>query len=58
VLFITYGRDPAIEVFVDGGENADGVRVSPLAVLTDLSFAVKEIDATRACVSFDDVEGG
>jgi hypothetical protein len=49
-IFITYGRDPAIEVIVNSET------VSDRAALTDLASAVKLIPATRSCVSLEDVE--
>ncbi len=44
-IFTTYGRDPAIEVVIDGN------RASGLATLTDLTFAVTNIPPTRACIA-------
>lgn len=48
-IFTTYGRDPAVEVIVDG-ELASGT-----VALQDLSNAVGSIPATRACTNADDV---
>ena len=55
-LFITYGRDPAVEVFVDSDASFDGAKVSGLAALTDVANAVRQIPATRACISPEDIE--
>ena len=43
--FITYGRDPAVEVIVDD------TKASALNTLTDLAFAVGQLPVTGACVS-------
>ncbi|MEO7349720.1 MAG: DUF3515 family protein [Terrimesophilobacter sp.] len=48
-VFTTYGRDPAVEVIVNGNE-ASGTQA-----LTSLSNAVGSIPATRACTNPDDV---
>ncbi|GAA3750421.1 hypothetical protein GCM10022239_27130 [Leifsonia bigeumensis] len=50
-VFTTFGRDPAIEVIVDG-ERASGTNA-----LVDLSNAVGSIPATGACTNPDDVLG-
>jgi hypothetical protein len=50
-VFTTYGRDPAVEVVVDG-DVASGTNA-----LLALSLAVGSIPATRACVDPDDVLG-
>lgn len=50
-VFTTYGRDPAVEVIVDG-DNASGTNA-----LVALSSAIGLIPATRACTSPDDVLG-
>lgn len=49
-LFITYGRDPAIEVKINSET------VSGRAALSDLANVVSIIPATRSCISIDDVE--
>lgn len=46
--FTTYGRTPAVEVFVDSEA------VSGTTVLTDLSAAVSAIPARSACTAADD----
>ena len=43
--FITYGREPAVEVIVNN------TRASGLNTLTDLAFAVGQLPVTGACVS-------
>ncbi len=48
-VFTTYGRDPAVEVIVDGNE------ASGTEALIALSNAVGSIPATRACTNPDDV---
>lgn len=48
-IFTTYGRDPAVEVIVDG-EQASGTEA-----LIRLASAVGSIPATRACTNPDDV---
>ena len=48
-VFTTYGRDPAVEVIVNG-EEASGTEA-----LIALSNAVGSIPATRACTNPDDV---
>lgn len=50
-VFTTYGRDPAVEVVVDG-DVASGTNA-----LIALSNAVGSIPATRACTNPDDVLG-
>ena len=50
-VFTTYGRDPAVEVIVDG-DKASGTNA-----LVELSNAVGSIPATRACTNPDDVLG-
>jgi hypothetical protein len=50
--FITYGRDPAIEVIVDSEAVGGGT------ALTDLSLAVSIIPATRACISPEETLSG
>ncbi len=50
-VFTTYGRDPAVEVVING------TRISGTDVLIDLSNAVGSIPATRACTNPDDVLG-
>ncbi len=50
-VFTTYGRDPAVEVIVDGD------RASGTNALVALSNAVGSIPATRACTNPDDVLG-
>ena len=47
-VFTTYGRDPAVEVILNGTE------VSGLATLTDLSAAVATTPASRQCISPED----
>jgi len=47
-IFTTYGRDPAVEVVIDGDQ------ASGLSTLTDLSFAVTSIPAAGACISPQD----
>ncbi|WP_213815764.1 DUF3515 family protein [Glaciihabitans sp. dw_435] len=52
--FITYGRDPAVEVVIDSSKGLSGN-----TVLTDLSLAVSAIPAERQCVTPDEsIEGG
>lgn len=48
-VFTTYGRDPAVEVIVNGDE------ASGTEALIALSNAVGSIPATRACTNPDDV---
>lgn len=48
-IFTTYGRDPAVEVIVNGDE------ASGTEALIALSNAVGSIPATRACTNPDDV---
>lgn len=48
-VFTTYGRDPAVEVIVNGNE------ASGTEALIALSNAVGSIPATRACTNPDDV---
>lgn len=50
-VFTTYGRDPAVEVIVNGNE------ASGTDALIALSNAVGSIPATRACTNPDDVLG-
>lgn len=50
-VFTTYGRDPAVEVIVDGD------RASGTEALVALSNAVGSIPAQRACTNPDDVLG-
>lgn len=50
-VFTTYGRDPAVEVVIDG-DIASGTNA-----LIALSNAVGSIRATRACTNPDDVLG-
>jgi len=50
-VFTTYGRDPAVQVVIDG------TRASGTDALMDLSNAVGSIPATRACTNPDDVLG-
>lgn len=50
-VFTTYGRDPAVEVIVDG-DKASGTNA-----LVTLSNAVGSIPATGACTNPDDVLG-
>jgi hypothetical protein len=50
-VFTTYGRDPAVEVIVDGD------RASGTNALIELSNAVGSIPATGACTNPDDVLG-
>ena len=47
-VFTTYGRDPAVEVILNG------TNVSGLSALTDLSFAVASIPAEHECISPED----
>lgn len=51
-IYTTYGRDPAVEVVINGD------KASGLATLTDLSFAVTNIPATGACISPEDAPAG
>lgn len=46
VVATTYGRDPAVEVVMQGAEGG--------VVLTDLSSAVAGIPAERACIAIGD----
>ena len=50
-VFTTYGRDPAVEVVING------TMISGTDTLIDLSNAVGSIPATRACTNPDDVLG-
>jgi Protein of unknown function (DUF3515) len=50
-VFTTYGRDPAVQVVINGNE------ASGTDALIDLSNAVGSIPATRACTNPDDVLG-
>lgn len=50
-MFLTYGRDPAIEVVIDS------TAVSGTEVLSDLSLAVGTLEPLRACVDATDVLG-
>ncbi len=50
-VFTTYGRDPAVQVVVNGNE------ASGTDALVGLSNAVGSIPATRACTNPDDVLG-
>lgn len=50
-IFTTYGRDPAVEVIVNGD------RASGTNTLVALAFAVGSIPATDACTNPDDVLG-
>jgi len=47
-VFTTYGRDPAVEVILDGGQ------VSGLSALTDLANSVGSIKPKGACVAPED----
>lgn len=47
-IFTTYGRDPAVEVVIDG------TRASGFAALTDLAYAVSNSPAKGACISPED----
>ncbi len=47
-VFTTYGRDPAVEVILNGTE------VSGLSTLTDLAVAVAKTPATHECISPED----
>ena len=49
--FITYGRNPAVEVLVDS------TAVSGTAALSDLSIAVGTLEPLRVCVDATDVLG-
>ena len=49
-IYTTYGRDPAVEVVIDGD------KVSGLSTLTDLAFAITTVPATHACVSPEDAD--
>ena len=49
--FITYGRNPAVEVLIDS--NA----VSGTAALSDLSIAVGTLEPLRVCIDSTDVLG-
>jgi hypothetical protein len=51
--FTTYGREPAIEVYVD---NDAETGVSGTAALADLGNAVNLIEQTGRCLSLDDAE--
>ncbi|PFG40841.1 uncharacterized protein DUF3515 [Georgenia soli] len=50
--FVTYGRDPAIEVVVPAEQGASG---QPTAYLVDLAGAVDASPAERSCVGATDV---
>ncbi|MEP6482365.1 MAG: DUF3515 domain-containing protein [Rhodoglobus sp.] len=47
-IFTTYGRDPAVEVVIDG------TKASGLSALTDLSFAVSASPKKGACIAPED----
>ena len=49
--FVTYGRNPAVEVLIDS------TAVSGTAVLSDLSIAVGTLEPLRVCVDATDVLG-
>ena len=49
--FITYGRDPAVELVVPAATGVD----QPTAALVELAGAVQLVEATRACVGATDV---
>ena len=49
--FVTYGRNPAVEVLIDSAA------VSGTAVLADLSIAVGTLEPLRVCVDATDVLG-
>lgn len=49
--FITYGRDPAVEVVVDVSAAGD----QPTAVLAQLAPAISEIPTERECVGVEDI---
>ena len=49
--FVTYGRNPAVEVLIDSAA------VSGTAVLSDLSIAVGTLEPLRVCVDATDVLG-
>lgn len=52
--FVTYGRDPAVEVRIPAGTGID----QPTAVLVELANAVDLVEPTRACVGATDVPLG
>lgn len=49
--FITYGRDPAVELVVPAGTGVE----QPTAALVELAGAVQLVEATRHCVGATDV---
>lgn len=49
--FLSYGRNPAVEVLIDS------TAVSGTAALTDLSIAVGTLEPLRVCVDATDVLG-
>jgi hypothetical protein len=49
--FVTYGRNPAVEVLIDSAA------VSGTTVLSDLSIAVGTLEPLRVCVDATDVLG-
>lgn len=51
-IFTTYGRDPAVQVRIDGDV------VSGEAALSDLDFAVSRIPAEGKCISVEDSTAG
>ena len=50
--FITYGRDPAVAVTIDGS------KINGQPVLSDLALAVGGIPATHQCISPEDADAG
>ncbi|WP_445997463.1 DUF3515 family protein [Okibacterium fritillariae] len=54
--YTTYGRTPAVEVFVNSDADTGGV--SGTTALIDLGPAVSTIPATKACTGPEDVLGG
>lgn len=52
--FVSYGRDPAIEVVVPAGSGLE----QPTAVLTEIATAVDLVPATRECLGATDVPLG
>ncbi|CAN5317746.1 DUF3515 domain-containing protein [soil metagenome] len=51
-IFTTYGRDPAVEVVVNGDA------ASGLSTLTDLSYAITTVPAIGKCISPEDASAG
>ncbi|MGO2659545.1 MAG: DUF3515 family protein [Mycetocola reblochoni] len=53
----TYGRSPAVEVYLDGDTKDGEEPFSSTAVIVDLNSAVGQIPATGGCVGAEDLFG-